>query len=417
MLKRGFLRIIDMLFVFGLLFLANVSALFYPAWLTPEFVFVESILWLLFAAISIWNLKENGLLSKFIESLKINWLIFPFLLFSGLSIFWSVYWEISFSRWLIFLFTIIAGATIGLRYEIKDIFKYLSLFGISVLFASLFFIVFEPRIGVMNYYIIHDAWKGIYWHKGHMGLIAAFINILFLINVVYSVQIKGKYTIVWSFLYLFSLLFVYKTDSAAAYLTIIFLHGMVLLTLVLLKFKDKIKPSHYLIFIFAVIFVGLVILLNLGHVFSLFHRSTSLTGRIPMWTYLFNTYLSQRPMLGYGFNAFWYVGPYRVAMGLAAGYPDPIIISDNGFIDILINTGYAGLILFLLFYSGMWWRSIQKARVANDIIGVFPLVLMTFTLIANISWSLIFENEGFFMLMMISLLFSISSNILSGHKG
>ena len=136
-----------------------------------------------------------------------------------------------------------------------------------------------------------------------------------------------------------------------------------------------------------------------------------------MWTYLFNTYFSKHPLLGYGFNAFWYIDSHRVAMGLAAGYPDPIVIADNGFIDILINTGYVGLILFLVFYFGVWWRSIQYARKAKDINGIFPLILMSFTLLANISWSLIFENEGFFMLIMISVLFSISNGTPINREG
>ena len=105
-------------------------------------------------------------------------------------------------------------------------------------------------------------------------------------------------------------------------------------------------------------------------------------------------------------------------MGQAAGYPDPIVIADNGFIDILVNTGYIGLILFLIFYFGAWWRSIKYAHAkAKDINGIFPLILMSYTLIANISWSLIFENESFFMLIMISVLFCISDSISINREG
>jgi O-antigen ligase len=186
---------------------------------------------------------------------------------------------------------------------------------------------------------------------------------------------------------------------------------MILLAVIYMKFREKIRRSHYLIFWTAVIFASIILYLNIGHFFGIFNRSTSLTGRIPMWTYLFNTYLSKHPYLGYGFNAFWYIDSHRVAMGLAADYPDPIVIADNGFIDILINTGYIGIILFLIFYFGVWWHSVQYASKAKDIHGVFPLILMSFTLIANISWSVLFENEGFFMLVMISVLFCISGSI------
>lgn len=417
MQQNNYQKISDLLLVFGLFFLSNATAFLYVVWIVPDLVFMAGVVWLILAAFSVWILYKHNLISKLFENLKRNWVIFPFLIFSGLSIFWSVYWQVSLYRWLILIFTIITGGYIGLRYNIKEIIRLLSVFGVYILFISSILIFFAPKIGVMNYYVIQGAWKGLYWHKNHMGLIAAFINILFLINVVYSLQSKEKGALAWGLLYLFSLFFVYQTDSAGAYMTVIFLHGVILLALILLKFGKYFHRSHYLIFFTVLVFAALILYINLEFVFSIFNRSPTLTGRIPMWTYLFNAYLSKRPLFGYGFNAFWCVDAYRVAMGEAAGYPDPIVIADNGFIDILINTGYSGLILFLIFYFGAWWHSIKYAMKARNINGVFPLILMFYTLIANISWSLLFENEGFFMLIMISVLFSISGGAPINREG
>ena len=127
-----------------------------------------------------------------------------------------------------------------------------------------------------------------------------------------------------------------------------------------------------------------------------------------MWTNLYNMYLGKRPFWGFGFNAFWYLDSQRVAMQVATGYPSPIGISDNGFIDILVNTGFIGLFLFLVFYFGTWWYALNFTARANNIIEMFPVILMSYTLLANISWSLIFENESFFMLLMVSILFYVS---------
>jgi len=410
MLRKNYQQNLELLLVFSLFFLSNATAFIHVVWLVPEIVFIELAVWLMLALFSVWILSRHNLISKFFENLRRNWIILPFVIFSGLSIFWSVYWEISFSRWLILLFTIITGAIIGSRYNIKEIIKILSVFGVYILLLSSILVFFIPRLGVMNYYIIQGAWKGLYWHKNHMGLIAAFINILFLINIVYSLQSKEKNILFWGMLYLFSLLFVYQTDSVAAYITTMGLHGLILLALFLLKFGRKISGSHYFIFIIVLIFASLILYINADRLFGIFNRNTTLTGRVPMWAYLFDTYISKRPIGGYGFNAFWYIDSYRVDIGLAAGYPDPIVIADNGFIDILVNTGFVGLILFLIFYFCAWWRSIRYAGKAKEINGIFPVILMSFTLLANISWSLIFENEGYFMLIMISLLFSISSS-------
>jgi exopolysaccharide production protein ExoQ len=418
MMQKKYQQTLELLLIFGLFFLSNASAFLYVAWLTPEIVLMELVIWLILAAFSVWILSKQNLISDFFENIKRNWIIFPFLIFSGLSIFWSVYWEVSLYRWLILIFTIITGAHIGLRYDIKEIVKLLSVFGVYILFLSAILVFFMPKFGVMYYYSIQGAWKGIYWHKGHMGLIAAFINILFFINVVYSVQSKEKQKLLfWGLLYIFSLLFVSQTDSVAAYITVVLLHGLILFALILLKFGKYFHRTHYLIFFMVLIFISIILYLNMNHVLSILNRSPTLTGRIPMWAHVFDTYFSKRPFGGYGFNAFWYIDAYRVEIGLAAHYPGPIVIADNGFIDILINTGYIGLFLFLVFYFGVWWRSIKYAMSAKDINGFFPVILMAYTLIANISWSLIFESEGFFMLIMLSVLFCITNGTSTNHEG
>jgi len=417
MLLKKRQQIFDLLLLFFLFFLSNASAFFYVVWIVPGIVFIGMLIWILLTTICVWIMHTHGLLPTFLESLKKIWFLFPFLIFSAFSIFWSVYWEVSLYRWITFLCVIITGGYIGLRYDIKKLFNFLSVFGIYILFLSSIVIFLLPNIGIQNYYIIQGAWKGIFWHKNHMGLIAAFINILFLINIIYTLQSGMKNILSWGLLYLLSLFFVYQTDSVAAYFTIIFLHGIILFALMWLKIKEKISRLHYLIFLAVLVLTSLVMFLNLDLLFGVFNRSPTLTGRVPMWSYLFDTYFSERQLGGYGFNAFWYVDSYRVDIGLAAGYPDPIVIADNGFIDILINTGYIGLFLFSIFYFGVWWRSIRYAVQVKDIYGFFPVILMSFTLLANVSWSLIFENEGFFMLIMISLLFSISNRIPAGGGG
>ena len=409
MLLNNHRRTLELLLVFSLLFLSNILTFGYAFWLVPPLVLINATFFLILTMVSIWILHNQSLASKFLQNLKRNWIILPFLIFSGFTIFWSVNWEVSVYRWLTLVCTIITGGYIGLRYTIREIVRFLSVFGVYILFLSSLFVFFIPHIGIMNYHIIQGAWKGIYWHKNHMGLIAAFFNTLFLIDVLDSLEMRVKSIWIWLLLYIYSLFFILQSDSVAAYLTTLLMHGAIFLGWVLLKFKHKFRRSHVLIFAVILLLMSLVLYLNAEQFLGMFNRNTSLTGRIPMWTYLFDAYIAKRLFSGYGFNAFWYSSAHQVAVQQAAGYPDPIIIADNGFIDILVNTGYGGLILFLLFYLGAWWRSVRSATNAKGVNDLFPTLLMLYTFIANISWSLLFENEGFFMLTMISVLFSISS--------
>ncbi len=96
-------------------------------------------------------------------------------------------------------------------------------------------------------------------------------------------------------------------------------------------------------------------------------------------------------------------------MGILAGYHDPIVIADNGSIDLLVNTGYTELALFLIFYLVVWSRAIKSAWNALDVYGLFPLAVMTYTLFANVSWTLIFEDESLMLLIMIPVMFLMLS--------
>jgi exopolysaccharide production protein ExoQ len=407
LLKRSG-QTLDLFLLFGLFFLSNILAFAYAFWLVPTLVLLVSVFWLVFTALCLWNAHRYGWLPTLLDNLKKAGSILPFLIFAGLSILWSVNPEISFYRWLVLVCTLITGAYIGLRYSMNELIRYLSVFGIYILLVSTLLVFFLPEIGIMNYYIIQGAWSGVYWHKNHMGLLATFINILFLINIINSFPSRQRDILFWSVLYIYSLVFLYQTDSVAAYLTTIFLHGLILVALLWLKFRQRIRRVHYLAVGTLLIVAAAILFINLDQFFAIFNRNTTLTGRIPMWSYLFDAYIDQKPLFGYGFNAFWYIKSHQVALQQAAGYPDTIIIADNGFLDILVNTGYVGLGLFLIFYGQAWWRSLRYALSAHEITGFFPLILMSYTLLANISWSLVFENEGFFMLVMISVLFCIT---------
>lgn len=417
MLSNTYKQTLDLLLVFSLFFLSNILAFAYAFWLVPVLVLLVAVVWLVLAGLSLWSLRKSGLLNDFMASLRSTGTILPFLIFSAFSILWSVNQEISLYRWLTLLCTFVTGGYIGLRYSMKGIIRWLSVFGIYILLISSIFIFVFPDIGIMNYYIIQGAWQGVYWHKNHMGLVATFINILFLINIINSFPSQRQNLLPWTGLYIYSLAFIYQTDSVAAYLTTIFLHGLIIFALFWLKFRSRVRRVHYALFAAFLLVVSGFLYLNLDRFFGSFDRNTTLTGRIPMWSYLFDAYINQKPVGGYGFNAFWYIKSHQEALQRAAGYPDTIIIADNGFLDILVNTGYVGLILFLIFYVAVWWHSIRFAGKATDITGFFPVILMTYTALANISWSLLFENEGFFMLVMISVLFCISRGVSTRPEG
>lgn len=405
-MKRKPILSAGFLFLFAALFLSSLPAFIAVFWLIPEYVLIQSFFWVILAAIAMWKLRKIKLPT--IKSIVgETWFIFPFTIYSGLTLFWSVYWEITLLRWVVLLCTIITSLYIGVCFHPRKIVGHLSVFGIYILFSSMFLITFVPDVGVMHYYSIHGAWKGLFWHKNHMGLIGAFINIVFLLRAIEAYMLKKTSSFFWGLLYVLALIFIFFTDSVASYFTIIGLHGVLIIAYLYSRFQSKLRPYHIVIFLIAAILVASLVLINASSILSIFNRNTSLTGRIPMWSFLFDAYIKMKPLEGYGLTAFWFIEAHQLTMQKAAGYPDPIIIADNGFIDILVNTGFCGLALFLLLYLGIWWRSILYAKTSKNIMDFFPIILLSFIFIANISWSLIFENESLFLILMVAILYSI----------
>ena len=392
-------------FIFITLLLSNASSFFRVIWLIPQVVIVQSILFLILSAISIWLMYKEDFLFTFIHSLRKNWVVIPFLVFSLISIFWSIGKESSIFRWIIFLSTFILGGYFSLKYSKREIIKIVSVFNIMLLGLSTFFILTLPSLSIMHYFPYEGTWQGIFWHKNHMGLIVSLMNIIFLLQVIDSLNKKKQYQVIWGFLYIASLLFLYKTGAVGAYLTTIGVHGVFLALFLWMKFRHLLNKKHYIILIIVLLVFALIVFKNLDTIFGIFGRTSSLTGRIPMWKALYENYFTKRPYFGYGFNAFWYYYPHRSTMQSLTGWGNPPVISDNGFFDILINTGIVGFVLFCVFYLGLWYRSIKILRTASNVLDLFPVTFMAFTFIANLSFSLIFETEAYIMLLMMMLLF------------
>ena len=405
----------DLFLIFSLLFLSNLSVLVLVIWLNPQFVMFETAIWVIASIICLWILYQQNHINMLFRVIKQDWIILPFLLFTGVSVIWSTNWQISLYRWLIFISTIITGGFLGIRYGLKDMIKLLSIFGIYILFLSTLLVLLVPGLGVMNYYSIQGAWKGLFWHKNHMGMIASFFNLVFLFNGINSFQLQRKQSILWGIFYLYSFFVIYASDSVGAFITTILIHAGAFLGYIFIRYQTKFRKAHYFLLIALLVIGFFVAIVNISEILALFNRNASLTGRIPMWGYLFRNYFTNNQLIGYGFNAFWYAEPHRIFLQQAAGYPDPIVIADNGFIDLLINNGLIGFSLFILFYIGAWWRSTKVATEAKAYSDIFPLILMSFTLIANLSWSLLFENENFLMLVVIAVLFCVTMRDLSAQ--
>ena len=345
--------------------------------------------------------------SDFITHWRGEKLLMAFLAFAFLSVFWSVSLHASIYRTSILFLSTLSGAYIGYRFGLRRLIDILFWFGAIVVILSCAFSVFVPDLSVASGPPYYGSWKGIYWHRNHLGALSALFNGVFLLRTFANYRKKSYSYVLDAFFYVFSLVLVYLARSAAGYILTLVLHASVILAALWLRFSPKLKNAHYLIVIGVALIAALLIFSNLEFVFGLLNRKPSLTGRIPMWTFLLQNVVSKSPWIGYGFGAIWTLPSFRIGLQHSQGWGFQILIGDNGFMDILLHLGTIGLVLFIAFWSRLWVLSFKHGIQRRTLTDFFPLLYMIYTLFANISFSLFLEVELFVWMTMIAVLFAL----------
>jgi O-antigen ligase len=397
------------------LFLSTMrGSIFWPFYANTEswisLAWVDIGAWVILSYLVIQILRKDGDWNTFVAQWRKGAILLAFLSFTFFSLFWSISLSASFYRISIFLLTTFAASFIGHRYYIERILDILFWFGVCVVVLSIVLSLAVPELFVMDGWPYFGSWRGIYWHRNHLGAITAFLNAIFLLHSLINLRKQLKKFILSIILYILSLVLVYFAKSAAGYILTMLLHFSIIVVVIWLKIESRLRPAHYYtIFGLAIIGAG-VLFSNLDSIFGLLDRNISLTGRIPMWNFLLDNVVSKSPWVGYGFGAIWTLPSFRLGMKQAQGWPGPIMNGDNGFVDVLLHVGLIGLLLFLGFWFLMWMKSFRHATKHRKLIHFFPLLFMIFTLIANITLSLFFEMESFVWLILVTIFFVTSKN-------
>ncbi|MFC3309921.1 O-antigen ligase family protein [Blastomonas aquatica] len=108
-------------------------------------------------------------------------------------------------------------------------------------------------------------------------------------------------------------------------------------------------------------------------------KDAGLTGRALLWRNA-DQYIAQRPVLGLGYNAFWVHGNLEAEfLWRAMGISNRMGFNfHNTPRDILVDIGYAGLILFALVMAFCAVRLIIRVMVKPTYFGIFCCTLLVF---------------------------------------
>jgi O-antigen ligase len=78
------------------------------------------------------------------------------------------------------------------------------------------------------------------------------------------------------------------------------------------------------------------------------YENYTLSGRTVIWDFV-NYEIGRRPLLGWGYQSFWLVGPDAPSLVEAPGWVKSMPSAHNGYLDTMLDTGYVGFTLFVIF--------------------------------------------------------------------
>jgi exopolysaccharide production protein ExoQ len=317
------------------------------------------------------------------------------------SLMWSSIPKITQVRSIALVGTSLFGLYLASRYTIRQQLKLLGGSFAIVILLSFLFAVLLPKFGIMPSGVHAGAWRGIYVHKNMLGKMMAIGATVFLLL---AMDARSNRWMPWLGLGLsMTLLFLSKSSSAI---------GNFLTMFALIPVYNTLRWRYQLLVpaIVAVITSGSMLSLwlsaNAKVLLESIGKDVTLTGRSEMWPFIIEM-IQKQPWLGYGYNGFWNdwdsPGAY---VWYAAKWTPPN--SHNGFLDLWLELGLLGIIVFAIGFGINLLRGLQLFRLDRSWQSFWTLLYLTFIILANLGESSLLNRNDLCWLLYVAVSFSLA---------
>jgi exopolysaccharide production protein ExoQ len=277
------------------------------------------------------------------------------------------------------------------RYSLDQVLEMMLALGTLTMAASIVFALALPQFGLDQMGGHSNAWKGIFSAKNYLGNMALFFLTM-------AVSYRGRNTFLRtvrvSQIILCLTAIAFSRAATAYLLTAIYI--VCLLTLSTLhRFRKK---DYFVVCLLLLITFSTTVVVMVAwpdFLIQLLGKDMTLTGRTNIWSAVLDS-IVKRPLLGYGYQAFW-LGmegeSYRVILVVSW----MLAQAQNGFLDIMLENGAAGLAIVLLVF-GFAFRDavvcLLRSRDHGQLRAVeWYLVIVILTLVYNLDESFLFDPK------------------------
>jgi len=313
---------------------------------------VTNVLWILIYANTL-RLLLRRVVSPFAD-LKRNWALVILVGLAPLSLFWSD------ARLLTFLKS---GSLIGTALISLYLVRQFSTRRILVLggwalgiawAATIVFVVWIPKYGLGTDEFQGD-WLGVYGQKNNLGSTMATAFLMFFLLSQFTPGRKLRYLSL-SFL---ALVEVYLSDSTTSLVICLLLPAIFWMT------RICVVPSKYLTWrrVAVLLLLGSIALTtacNFEQLTTGIGKDPTLTGRTALWLLVLGA-IAEKPMLGYGYEAFWRVDQTS-ADEIWARIGQDLFYSHNGWLEVWLGLGIGAVVLITSILGLTFYRALGLLR-------------------------------------------------------
>ncbi|MBB4237898.1 O-antigen ligase family protein [Rhizobium esperanzae] len=277
--------------------------------------------------------------SQFLLAIRRNFIIPLILIMPFLSTLWSIDPTTSLRRAIGLLFCLLLSYVLAIRFTPRQLLFLLFVTFGSCIFLSVIMSVVSPSLATMP----DGAMRGVFIHKNVLGWYACLM-----ILVATAVLMDGTLGLRRTAFVLLGAGIICLASSGSMTAIIATSAAFCLIGFYSLLQRSSSIGRVVVVLLFVQLAIGILISLHefLVPALEALGKDATLTGRVPLWE-LVDREISDRWMLGYGYQAFWTTENREATqIWFKLGWAAPH--AHNGYRDILLSFGIMGMIPFAL---------------------------------------------------------------------
>jgi len=304
--------------------------------------------------------------------------VFVFLLFVIASTIWSDLPDVTFRRSILVTAVAIFATYFSTCFSYKQQLQNLGWgLGITAL-LSLAFGLFLPTYGRMSLPPHTGSWRGVFLHKNALGAHMAQTGVFFL--TLFFTDVYGKHKKIAVVLVAISLFLVVASRSSTGLVAFATM-TVALFICNILRFRSTVIVPVLILIIFMWGGFTFYAQNNAEELAGVLGKDVGLTGRDAIWKAV-GDMINLRPLLGYGYEAFWY-SPYSASATVTRILGWAVPHSHNGLLELLLAVGWLGTIPYLLSFVFNIVKSIQLIQNNGTVEAIWPILFLLFMILSN----------------------------------